>query len=756
MCKRIAGFFLFVIAVVCVAWCASAAGAQQVVVSNLYENLDANRGLADAPVTFSRIGGEGDFTEGITPLIDGKKLPAQVNVLRKNKDGSVRHALVSFQVPTLAPGGKLKIDWLNEKPTAPPAFKEVVFFGKGKPELKLVLTPEQGKPLTSDLTLHLGANWRRKPVKVLHDGPVMREIEIHDIPVDADGNKDPHIEVYWRLRFFTGRKSFRVAAVVERCKPRIRGRHPMQYKFKSVKLVSAGKVLYEEGPYDHIDQMRYRIVVWTDGQLENIHRRPNYEYWWKNGFVPKYRWVTKKTPAQVDKFYGRRDEMRRHNRRKQGILEHGIILRHMPNTGGRWDLGPYPSWTQAYLLSGAPKTYRWILHADGNGGGAFFVHVREKGAPGYNIFTAKPRQHDKNQRLSLYRLPDGSRTPTQADHAHMPSIGYISYLLTGDTFYAEELSFWASYHAGEWPYKGLKWQGMDRSFHYSLRQVTDAAFILPDTHPLLPYYTKLLDKCFAEMNKGFVQSGWRVHSPLGGPFQCSGRQNWVNAMRCSVWMYAWVVWGLDNAVKKGFAAAKPVRDWAAEYIVGLYTSDDEFKAPDGKTYKIDPRDAMPYSTAIALLDTKVVDIKIPVTDKRGKPVLDDKGKPTFKMGKGVKVVNWKPKHIDNYAAVWYYTKLNIDNGWYPSRGLDQLPDAKGVWPLRPPGKGFGGGKMYWVWARRVTPHFNYHLQALTALSTAIDAEIPKAKEAWKLALQFGAKRGKYGIQIVPRRPDFAE
>ena len=725
----------------------------QVVVSNTYENLGPKQALADVPVTFSRIGGAGDFTEGITPLIDGKKLPAQVNVLRRNKDGSIRHALVSFVLPKLAAGGKLKIDWLNEKPPKPPAFQWGV--RRDKLDLKLVLVAEKGSMLASDVgkIVRERVSGRRRG-KIIHDGDVMKELEIRDIPVDATGKKDPEIEVYWRLRAFTGQEYGRVTAIVERCKPRRGAKYPMQCKFKGVKVLLGDKVLYEEGPYDHIDQMRYRIVVWPGGRLENIHRRPNYGYWWKNGFVPKYRWVRKKTAAEVDKFYGRRDEMRRHTRRKQGILEHGIILRHMPNTGGRWDLGPYPSWTQAYLLSGAPKTYGWLLHADGNGGGAFFVHVREKGAPGYNVFTAKPRQHDKNQRLSLYRLPNGSRTPTQADHAHMPSIGYISYLLTGDKFYADELSFWASYHAGEWPYKGLKWQGMDRSFHYSLRQVTDAAFILPDRHPLLPYYTKLLDKCFAEMNKGFVQSGWHVHSPLGGVFQCSGRQNWVNATRCSVWMYAWVVWGLDNAVNKGFEAAKPVRDWAAEYIVGLYTSDDEFQAPDGKTYKIDPRDAMAYSTAIALLDTKVVDIKIPVTDKRGKSILDENGKPTFKMGKGVKVATWKPKHIDNYAAVWYYTKLNVDNGWYPQRGLEQLPDAKGVWPLRPPGKGFGGGKMYWVWNRRVSPHFNYHLQALTALSTAIDAEIPKAKEAWKLALQFGAKRGKYGIQIVPRAEGF--
>ncbi len=53
------------------------------VVTNTYDNLDPRRALTDAPVTLSRIGAAGDFVEGVTPSIDGKKLAAQVDVMRK-------------------------------------------------------------------------------------------------------------------------------------------------------------------------------------------------------------------------------------------------------------------------------------------------------------------------------------------------------------------------------------------------------------------------------------------------------------------------------------------------------------------------------------------------------------------------------------------------------------------------------------------------------------------------------------------------
>jgi len=699
----------------------------QAVVSNEYGNLDTERGLTNVPVTFSRIGVDGDFTKGVTPAINGRKLPAQVDVLRHAGDRSIRHALVSFVLPRLPAGGTVKIDWLNEKPADPPAF--VWGFDRATFDVRLVLQPAQGTPLTSDVGRLIAGTWAAsKRVKVLRDGPVMKEFEIHDVPVDADGTPDARLDVIWRLRVFTGQTSVRVAAVVERCKARRKGfKEPVQYKFTRVELRHGDKVLYREGAYDHIDQSRYRILAWTDGALENIHRRPNYAYWVKGRFVPKYRWVKTKSAADVDATYMARGPMRQIPKRRQGILESGIILRHMPNTGGRWDLGPYPSWVAAYLLSGGPRTYRSILHADGNGGGTFSVHVRQNGAPGYNIFTVKQPPLDRGYRIPLYRLPDGTRPPGQPDHAHTPSIGYIAYLLTGDTYYAEERSFWASFQMGEWPHKGLKWHQMDRSFAYSLRDAVDAAFILPDDHPLLAYFTRGVNTCLDEMTETLVKSNRRVHSPVSGVFQCSGRQNWVNAWRCSTWMYAWVVWSLGNAADKGFEKAKPVRDWAAEYIVGLYTSDDEFTAPDGKVYRYDPKDAMPYSTAIALLETKVV------TDKNGK--------------KAVKFVR-KIRHLDNYGAVWYYTKLNVDNGWYPDKGLQAGPDENGVWPLRE--KGFGGGRMYWAYNGRRRPHFNYHLQAMTGLSVAVEAGVPKAKKAWDLMMSLGAKRGEYGIVLVPR------
>jgi hypothetical protein len=122
-----------------------------------YENLDAGREGRNVPVTFSRVGAAGDFTRGVTAVVEGTKVPSQVDVLRKAPDGSIRHALVSLVLPGLPAGGKLRIDWLNEPPPEPAPFRWG--FDPAGFSAKLLLTTESGKVLSSDAGAILAGQW---------------------------------------------------------------------------------------------------------------------------------------------------------------------------------------------------------------------------------------------------------------------------------------------------------------------------------------------------------------------------------------------------------------------------------------------------------------------------------------------------------------------------------------------------------------------------------------------------------------------
>ncbi len=641
--------------------------AAEPVVTNVYENLDTESGFLDRPVTFSRIGAEGDFTDGITPFVGGRELPAQVDVLRRAPDGSIRHALVSFVLPILRPSGTVRIDWLNQAPAAPPDFQ----WGPNPTliDLKLTITPEAGSALTSDLSTLLNRGLADPIVKVLHDGPVMKEYEIHDVPKDDQGTPDPLLDVYWRLRFFSGESSFRVCAIVENCEMWYDGM-PFQpfINYSGVEVAHNGQPIFTEVPFKQYDMSRYRILCWTGDPLENIHRRPNYDYWVKGRFVPLYNKRHPFTRADVDdKFTS--PNWQYNPEEDDRIMGSGIIYKHMPATGGRSDIGPYPAWTVCYLLTGAQGTYEKILHADGNGGGCFWIHIREDvDTPGYRVENyVKPPRYDS--RL----MPYSEDIKVRPDGAHTPSIGYISYLLTGDKYYAEEMSFWASYHLGFWPHEGLIHTYTERHQAWCLRLVVDAAFILPETHPLQDYFHQSLLTNFQNYNTRFVQSSRRVHYIKDTDLKSSGRTNWVNSRRCSTWQYAWIVWALHNAVTKGYDTAIPMRDWAAEYIIGFYTSDDVYVAPDGKRYRYDPMDANAYSTATALVNVEFY---------------DDNGSPALRS-------TTKIKDLDNYGEIWYYTKMNEDNTWTSPPGLTSSPDGDGHWPLEDPGWGHGQGHYSW-------------------------------------------------------------
>jgi hypothetical protein len=190
-----------------------------------------------------------------------------------------------------------------------------------------------------------------------------------------------------------------------------------------------------------------------------------------------------------------------------------------------------------------------------------------------------------------------------------------------------------------------------------------------------------------------------------------------------------VVWSLGNAADKGFPGAEAVRDWAAEYIVGFYTSRDEFRGPDGKIYRYDPRDAIPYSTATEVLKAEVVD--------------GGDGKMQIKLLDG------KGRFIENYGEIWYYTKLNVDNSYHDNRGLTTSPDSSGNWPLRE--RGWGHGMTWNSYQGRQERWWGWHRYgAWVGLVSALEGGVPGAREAWDVMRSLAAKEAIYGYEMVPR------
>ena len=126
---------------------------------------------AEGVVVFGQVFSPGDAPESVTVEIDGQGVPTQVDVKRRNADGSLRHAIISAALPALAALGGMVV---------PAAL--YLAFTIGTPN-----TQGWGIPMATDIALavgvighlvvHLGGkrgSWHIKQANWLYDGCLTR------------------------------------------------------------------------------------------------------------------------------------------------------------------------------------------------------------------------------------------------------------------------------------------------------------------------------------------------------------------------------------------------------------------------------------------------------------------------------------------------------------------------------------------------------------------------------------------------------
>lgn len=181
------------------------------------------------------------------------------------------------------------------------------------------------------------------------------------------------------------------------------------------------------------------------------------------------------------------------------------ITPHMPDTGERADIGPITEQQAEYVCFGT-STSLASTRAQLEAAGSLPWHFRDDKNPA-------PLDVNTHLQLTLYnpnapRLPPSniqliSRYPVDPvtlDTAHEPSLAYLMFLLTGDTYALEEQQFNVTYDIVSLPATARKtwnWQ-QTRAFAWTLRNLAQAAKITPAAVPswLKPqaYFQALLNE----------------------------------------------------------------------------------------------------------------------------------------------------------------------------------------------------------------------------------------------------------------------
>jgi len=605
---RLAICCLFTLALIAASWVDVAGAGANPVASVVVESQQTARNLI---VTFAHPFKKGDIKDTLALKVGTEEIPAQVDVKRRYPDGSVKHAIISTLISNATPGRPLTLDI---SPGSGGAAADTILQGLAKEFSAEVIFqfPDGSRRKAGLRQFHLEAVKQNEHFRLIKwlTGPLVSEILLAGPPSDSKGNLDPDLLVIFGIRSLKGGKTSRIEVVVESPWVDVPGNIPYD-----VKIDIDGKEVFAKTnvgqwnhrmPYwlkdkdrnlGHFAGARWRKVFWWGERPPKTHIRYQLPYLVSTSLLPPYDTRRTISEERLERSLNRWEQSPR------GILENGIIMAYFPTTGGREDLGPYPTWTTRYLFSQEKRAWRMVLGAAALAG-SFPVHLRDRKTgcifsiddhPGFSL----------NPRGTLEKIPPRpaadrpyvrpATSPYQVDNAHQPSLAFIPYLLTGDYYYLEEMYFWANWcmliqnAAYRQKEKGLVIPDQIRGEAWALRQLVDAAKICPDTHSEKRYFDSKVKNNLDYYNR-FIEGpdatplGTYTHGASDAYVRGRSPQERRKWLTMAPWQQNFLAWSLDHAVRAGYTRAAKPRDYFTGLQIGVLTNPDDY----------DPRYAASY------------------------------------------------------------------------------------------------------------------------------------------------------------------
>ena len=462
------------------------------------ESTDAAEQRA-IPLTFGQPFSKGQFAAGnslVGKLPDGSLVPLQVESKAVHPDGSVRHAVISAIMPALGANATQTMELFVAAGTAAaPATAPTALLDNGFTASANVDLNGQRYSASADALLRSGkyTTWL--------SGPIVNEWQVSAPLTTAQGVAHPHLTARFAIRGYRGNTAARVDVTIENdwaYEPA-----PQNFVY-DVQLNVGGAPVMTKKALAHNHHARWRKLFWWGIAAPRVHLKHNTAYLIATRALPNYDQsvvVPESVLADMkSRFTGTAIEP----------MGSGAATPYMPTTGGRPDMGLLPGWAAAYLLSMDSRA-KEITLVTADLAGSWSSHYRNKktdrpislleypymtelGHPGdtYNPVT-------KQQEFFPACAVGASCTNTNVhDSSHQPGFAYLPYLVTGDYYYLEELQFWAMWNTfSDNPgyrdnIKGLLKPDQVRGQAWSMRTLSQAAYITPDADPLKSHFLTLL------------------------------------------------------------------------------------------------------------------------------------------------------------------------------------------------------------------------------------------------------------------------
>ena len=517
---------------------------------------------AGGVATFGQVFAAGHMPRGsgLSARIGPESIPAQMTVKARHPDGSARHAIISLRHPSMDLGEQIDV-MLGRMmdPQAGAAISPEDILNAGL-DLKVNLDIDGEGSIVIDVATAFREALKSGTLTTWISGPLASDYRL-SIPVteylDARFNiradKDGHLEtdvIFAMDRAFTT------------------DNRPLDY---AVSIRLDGRDSFMLDRFRHHHKTTWHKVIRTQGKAKAhiIHDLP---YLISTGAVAPYDFSMGIRAKVIEKAY------RNIEKADTGPMGTGTVATHMPATGGRPDLGILPEWTARYLGSQDPRALAEMLaNADAAGGIPWHYRDEKTGAPA-TIDDHPVLWLDKRAGTRVLPAPFSMKgTEWKTDTAHLPSLNYIPYLISGSQYHLEELETQAAYVMA-WGDPAYRRKGKGRIYGqvrgqaWSTRDVADAAFILPDDARLKSYFQQKLDYNLKLHVAGITRESPDVISGLI-----------VGAAMYHPWQDDFYSWVIGSIAGRGNDLAHQIASWKAGYTAGRYLAEDFGFDPEGAT-----------------------------------------------------------------------------------------------------------------------------------------------------------------------------
>ncbi len=566
----------------------------------------SHRALQQVPMTFGEPFLAGDIPKGstIVAYADGQALPTQADIKARNPDGSVRHAIVTVELPSLGGGASMPLSLRGipeaSAPTGHALSLHDVLESGFDASVEINIAGQPWRLDARDLLQHASSRpckpYGRECSQWL-SGPLVSEWIVGGPLLDAHGKPNRHLAAYFAVRAYgpapVGR--VRVDVIVENDWAYAPDPQNITY---DAQITVNGQSPYTVHQLEHYRQARWHKAFWW-GKSDPVYARQDSQYLQATRAVPRYENV-KISPRVLQAAV-------QHLQQHCGPMQRCDQTKNMSDAGSQPGIGPLPRWTSAYIVDPSHEAYDWML-ANSDALGSYGIHYRDQ-------LTGQPVSVEMHPCATIFEDAEISRcpvaphakdsfphcaaqckSPLRPNEAHHPSPAYVAYLVTGDWYYLTELKFWADWVVFRQNpvYRGYRTGLIDkanpRGQAWALRTLGFAAYGLPDDDPLKAYLNKVVQNNIDWYNRNYADnpSANALHIILQGAVVYPNHG--IPDTGIATWQESYFTWAVGNLKDLGFPGADKLLNWVGVFQVNLMTSPG-FCWTQASAYELQVRDS---------------------------------------------------------------------------------------------------------------------------------------------------------------------